>query len=114
MAEVNARVGQPGVAELEVKDADGNITPDWDFAGGTVWNSTAPDQVVVTDTDPQVNPLDAKIQFFALTEEDAFVEVTFDLRSGPDEDRRTFRSQSIAVVPGPATDAEVRISFTQV
>lgn len=107
MAEINAHVGELGHVEVEIHDAQGNITTDWDVVGGVRWRSTNEAAVFVSDTD--ANPQDAEIEFRGLTSADEFLECEFDGRVGPDVNLITLRSQSLAVVPGEATGGVVNV-----
>lgn len=111
MADVNANIGQLGVAEVEIHDANGNPTDNWDMTGGITYTSTNPDAVSVFDDD--ANPKDARIQFNALTTEDVFIDVSFDGRVGDEVNTINLRSQSIAVVPGEAAGGTVTVRFVQ-
>jgi hypothetical protein len=114
MAEINGRVGDQGDVVVEMLDANGNVTDDWDSAGGVQWTSTLPSAFNVTDAD--ANPKDAVIDFLALTAagEEGFIECSFDGRVGPGERRITARSVSLAVVPGEATGARVQVTMRPV
>lgn len=114
MAEVNAHVGEHGIVEVEIHDAQGNVTTDWDIAGGVKWSST--NEVAVPVSDMDLNPQDAEVEFAALTGEgeEVFIECQFDGRVGPEEKPIMLRSQSIAVVPGEATSGVVNIRMVPV
>jgi hypothetical protein len=107
---VDAHVGEVGVITVIMKDAQGNVTTDYDVLGGVQYSSTNPAAVAVTDED--ANPTDAHLAFQALSGEgeDVFIDVSFDGRVGPEEHRVNLRSEAIRVVPGAAVAGEIQVA----
>lgn len=119
MADHTAHMGDPGEVQVEIRDANGNITDNWDVESGLVMQiqNAAGEEVpgfinIVDDGDG--DPSDAVLEFVQLTTEDLFLDVRFDGRVGPDVNEIHARSGSIAVVPGEATGATVLIRVGQV
>ncbi len=110
---VEATVGSPGVASVLMRDAQGAETKTYDVTGGIQWTSTHPDVVAVFDDDE--DPRDARIEFLQVfSDEDVFLEVSFDGDPGDGQRAVTARSEAIRVVPGPAATAEVVVRFEEV
>lgn len=108
---VQAHVGDIGVAEVHMTDAQGNDTDSYDVMSGISYVSSDPDSIEVVDDDAE--PKDARLNFLALTDAPQQVTVTFDGDPGDGVRSITLVSEDIEVVPGPATGGTVTIRFTQ-
>ena len=102
-------VNEVARAVLIMKDAEGNVTNEYDVAGGIQWTSTDPTVAVVGDED--VDPKDAVVNFLALGS--CRIEVSFDGRIGPDENRIT-AAADVDVVPGEAVAGELTLEMVMV
>jgi len=109
MAEVQFHVGDVADVQVELTDARGQTGATWDESGGMIYTVSHPDAVTVGDED--ADPMDAEVNFTDLTPdgEDAYIEVSFDVRIGAEENRLTLRSQTFSVVPGEATGGRMTL-----
>jgi hypothetical protein len=107
---VEAHIGELGIAEVVMHDADGNPTDSYDTMTGISYASTNPTAVNVVDDDAE--PKDARVEFLALAD-GVTITCTFDGDPGDGERPITLVSEEINVVPGEATGGEIKIRFTQ-
>lgn len=102
-------VGEAPKAVLTMRDVGGAITRDYDDVAGIQWSSTDPNVAEVTD--PDADPFDAVVEMKELGS--CRVEVAFDGRKGPDENRIT-AGADINVVPGEAVSGELTLELVVV
>jgi hypothetical protein len=107
---VEVHVGEVGVAEVEMRDAQGNVTDDYDKVAGIQWSTTDPASVTLVDDD--ANPKDATFNFLAITTAPVTATVMFDGDAGDGVTQITGTSEEINVVPGPARSGTVTIKMS--
>jgi hypothetical protein len=100
-------VGETAKVDLVFFDAQGRETSKYDSAAGVTWTNGNEAAATISDTD--ADPTDVEVEFTALAAEPFFLEVSADLKAGPEEDHRTFRSPELTVVEGDAVSGEVRV-----
>jgi hypothetical protein len=106
---VDVHVGEVGIAEVEMRDADGNVTDDYDKVAGIHWSTTDPSKVTLVDDD--ANPKDARFNFLALTTTPVTASCTFDGDAGDGVTQIEGASEEINVVAGPARSGTVTIKI---
>ena len=113
---VEAHIGQRIVAELEMRDAQGNVTDHYDEAHGIIYQKIAEPDDTSQIADEDAEPKDAEItplRVHADGEDDDVFQVEFDGRRGPEEELITLVSEPLRIVPGEATGGELRLVFRQ-
>jgi hypothetical protein len=106
---VDVHVGDPGVAEVEMRDAQGNVTDNYDKVSGIQWTTSDPAVELVDD---DANPKDARFNFVSVTTAPVTATCMFDGDAGEGLVSITATSEEINVVPGPASSATVVIKMT--